>query len=58
MAFLIKSKLALSDHGLIIVKDNIAMGRLELDQSDNSVIREKNHLEELFKKAGLCIVCS
>lgn len=47
----------LSEQGVIIVKENTtAVGTTDFDTTDSSIIRSKNAMEEIFKKAGLRIL--
>eukprot|EP00933_Yihiella_yeosuensis_P077403 TRINITY_DN8783_c1_g1_i1.p1 TRINITY_DN8783_c1_g1~~TRINITY_DN8783_c1_g1_i1.p1 ORF type:complete len:280 (+),score=46.38 TRINITY_DN8783_c1_g1_i1:25-840(+) len=57
VSFLIKCRKRLRPHGVICVKDNVAIrGPWVVDRGDNSIARKASHYKELFQKAGLRIV--
>lgn len=54
--FLERCKNALSDGGIIVIKDNIAIADVELDDVDSSVTRNTDDLKKIYKQAGLNVV--
>ncbi|XP_050307160.1 N-terminal Xaa-Pro-Lys N-methyltransferase 1-B [Anthonomus grandis grandis] len=53
VAFFERCKLGIKPKGVIIVKENISSGQVEVDTTDSSVTRPMGLLRELFDKAGL-----
>lgn len=54
--FLKKCKSALKENGLIIIKDNITVGGIELDKVDSSVTRSQEALKSICKMSDLTII--
>jgi hypothetical protein len=53
VAFFKKAKLALNENGVIIVKENHAIGEFIVDKSDSTVTRSSELFKKIFNKAGL-----
>jgi protein N-terminal methyltransferase len=55
--FFKKSKDHLSPTGMIFIKENVANDMLPVfDETDSSMVRSREHFEELIKESGLQIV--
>lgn len=53
LAFLSRCRDGLKEHGVIILKDNVAREGCVLDLSDSSVTRDMDILQSLIGKSGL-----
>lgn len=54
--FLQEARQNLAPGGKIILKENVSDGKLELDDSDNSIMRTDPMLQELFLRGGFQVV--
>jgi len=54
--FLERCKDALNEGGIIVIKDNIAIAGVELDDEDSSVTRNTDDLKKIYAKANLTVV--
>ncbi|EME31603.1 methyltransferase [Galdieria sulphuraria] len=55
--FLKRCKSCLSASGLICIKDNVSRKHFVVDTNDASITRTSKQYEDLFKQAGLHLVC-
>ncbi|GJQ08694.1 hypothetical protein GpartN1_g485.t1 [Galdieria partita] len=55
--FLRRCKSCLNTNGLICIKDNVSRKHFVVDTNDASITRTKEQYEELFRQAGLHILC-
>lgn len=56
LAFLSRCREGLREHGVIILKDNVAREGCTLDLSDSSVTRDMRILHSLVRKSGLAVL--
>ena len=54
--FLQRCKISLNEGGIIVIKDNIAINGVELDDVDSSVTRNTDELKKIYKEAGLTVI--
>lgn len=56
LAFLSRCRDGLKEHGVVILKDNVAREGCILDLSDSSVTRDMDILRSLIRKSGLVVL--
>jgi len=56
VAFLKKCKDSLTDHGILIVKENLSKEGYYIDKTDSSITRSSAHFKQIFQAAGLKVL--
>jgi len=54
--FIVKCKQALSENGVIVMKENLSSGCFIIDKEDCTIIRDEQYFKAIFEKSGVNIV--